>query len=69
MRIFQGQDIVEAPTKAFPTLVKRIRKYRTNRPTQRGYWSFSVAWSIDGENWFKTAKEAKASVSNIKTGA
>ena len=55
------RDVIthDCGTKAHPTLVKRVHIYRTDKPTRRGCWSYVSDWSVDGENWFKTAKEAK----------
>ena len=48
-------------TKAFPTLQCRTETHATKVATRHGFKRFVKRWSIDGESWFKTAKEAKKS--------
>ncbi len=49
------------PTKKFPTLQRRVRTYRTSEATRYGFIRYAKDWSIDGQNWFRSAKEAKKS--------
>jgi len=61
MRQLINTHVTPAPTKAFPTLVKRVMVFKTSEPTRYGYKAYKTEWSLDGITFYPTAKQAKAS--------
>ncbi len=51
----------DAPTKRHPTLQKRTVTWRTDTATRYGFKAYHHTWTLDGVNWFDTAKQAKDS--------
>jgi streptogramin lyase len=62
VRTHVGTHIHNIGTKRFPSLQKKTEVFKTNYPTRRGYKAYTFTYSLDGAMWFRTAKEAKASV-------
>jgi hypothetical protein len=62
MRKPLSTHISSTPTKAFPTLANKVEVYLTTKATRYGFKSYDKSWTVDGVNYYKTAREAKASV-------
>jgi len=62
MRKLLSTHISPTPTKAHPTLTKKVEVYSTTKATRHGFKSYVNSWTVDGVKYYKTAKEAKTSL-------